>query len=396
MRWILFLAISLCPAFAAEPEIRTWTDINQQRVEAAFESVSDDAVALRTAEGSQIMVPLANLSSEDRAWVAAHVGGESEADAGAAADTPGALSDWPRIVAMSQMPTVTVVREDKDAREFVYETEHYEFVCDSMLSANVVREFSRLFEATWLANSLLPLDLKPEPEPGREKFLARIFTSKADYDKIAETPGTAGIYSRADKAMMMPLDSLGVRIAGNRVTMVPQAKDYSTLVHESTHQLMNHWLHRLPLWLVEGSAQYLELAEYQTGKLSFVRKEQRLKETLRAVAGRGRFSMLPLSKLLVIDSPAWHAAFSHDDGPWQNYASALALTFFFYHMDGDGKGTDIIEYFRAVGASPADTWSPDQALVEKYLLRGRSHPELQRAVQQQMRRLNVQVEFEDE
>lgn len=396
---LLLLGGGMVPlsAWAERYEIRQWTDGQGRKLDAALVVEHADAVELKPPFGDAVTIPKGALSADDLEWLAGAGSGESAEPSGqdstptkiAEHELPDALDDWPRVVALPEMPQVTVIEEDRETGRFVYESERFRFVSDSELSTNVVREFSRLFEVTWLANCLFPLDIKPQPEPGNQKYVARIFDTRAGFESAGGIPESAGTYSPRDKMMMMPLESLGVRKAGNRVTLVPSARDYSTLVHETTHQVMNRWLSRLPIWLVEGSAQYLELAEYQTGRLSFVRRDANLREQLRLAAGRGSFSMLPLETLLSMDGATWNAAFGGDTGTWRNYASALALTYFFYHMDTGNS--DIIAYFRAVGNQQGH--GVDAALVEEHLLRGRTPAELERDVQRAMRRLNIPVEF---
>lgn len=296
-------------------------------------------------------------------------GGEREYDG------PEAEDDWPRTVRLEKTPEVETIKEDREAKEFIYESEHYEFVSDSLLGANAVREFSRVFEATWLVNALLPLDLRPMPEGDREKFRARIFTDEGDYLGAGGMPGSAGVYGRRFEALMLPLESLGVKIVGTRVTIDYVAEDYGTLIHEITHQMMNHWLNWLPVWYSEGSAEYVELAEYDNGRFSFIGQDRRLAAHLRLRSAAGKFEMLPLEELMTMDNRTWSAALTTEHGAMQNYASALALTYFFYQIDGDGKGTAMKDYLRAV--SMLEPGADSQELVKEHLLRGRSYAELE-------------------
>ena len=315
----------------------------------------------------------------------------SAAQPAAPIDRPAALADWPRTVALKSAPVVTVISEDKAQKEFIYESEHYRFVCDSMLDANLVREFSRVFEAAWLANSLLPLDLKPSPEGDNKKFLARIFTDESDYHEIGGPEGSAGVYIPQAKALMLPLSSLGVKMFGTRVIVNYGARDYSTLIHETTHQLMNHWLPQMPVWFVEGSAEYIALAKYDSGHFSFIQQDKRLQERLLREGGGGRFQMVPLEKLMTLSFREWIGELKSEEHASRNYSSALALTYYFYHLDDDGKGTHIKEYVRAVQQlAPGED---SAGLVEKYLLRGRDYETLQKSVQQSLRRIGINVDF---
>ncbi len=396
MRFPLLVAIGFClgSLFAAEsgaPIFRTWTDVQQRKMEAALERVDGDKAALKGRDGREVIVPLGSLSEPDRRWIAeqskpAAAGGEN-----IGSPNPPAETDWPRTVGLNSTPVVQTIREDAAKKEFIYESEHYEFVCDSMLGANLVREFSRVFEATWLVNCLLPLDFKPAPENQRKKFQARIFTHASDYYDTGGPKGSSGVYTTRAKALMLPLDSLGVKIFGSQVTVDYRAQDYATLVHEITHQMMNHWLDRLPVWFIEGSAVYVELAKYDNGHFSFLQQDKRLRAFLSQQGPEGRFQMVPLENLMTIDSQAWMAALTEGNEASLNYASAVALTYYFYHLDGDGKGTSIKNYVRAVGnLRPGENSEP---LAKEYLLRDRDYSALQRDVQKSLRRIGIGVEF---
>jgi hypothetical protein len=302
--------------------------------------------------------------------------------------TPPAEKDWPRTVALPATPVVKIIREDADKKEFVYETEHYEFVCDSPLGANLVREFSRLFEATWLLNCVLPLDFKPAPEDGRKKFRARIYTYESDYTDAGGPKGSAGVYSLHDGELKLPLSSLGVKMFGSRVIIDYNTENYSTLIHEITHQMMSHWIVKLPLWYIEGSAEYVEMAKYENGRFSFLRQNKNLNNRL--TSGGGSFQMVPLEKLMTIRSKEWLAAVGAGQGS-DNYASAAALTYYFYHIDGEGKGTHFKEYIRA--AEKLNPWDDDAPLIKQYLLRDRDYEALQNDVQKGLHRAGVDVEF---
>lgn len=367
---------------AAESSLRTWTDIHGRKIEAVFTSQEGEEVLLTLGNGSEMKIPLSSLAEGDRKWIAKNAAAEEASDY----DGPPAASDWPRTVTLSEPPKARLVREDREKGEFVYETAHYEFICDSELGVNVVRDFSRVFEAAWLVNCLLPLDLKPIPEPGREKFQARLFTNAEDYRKSGGLPGSAGVYSGEARAMMLPIDSLGVRLFGSRVTIDPAAGDYHTLIHEITHQMMNRWLGRMPIWLTEGSAEYVAIAKFDNGRFSFVQQDRQLKEYL-SRASSGAFPMVPVEDLMTIDAGTWSASLENE-GFWRYYLSALILTYYFYHQDGDGSGTAIKDYMRALEKSETGIDA-----VKTHLLRDRDYAQLQSDLQKAMRRLGIALTF---
>ncbi|MCX6855311.1 MAG: hypothetical protein NTV80_10450, partial [Verrucomicrobia bacterium] len=281
--------------------------------------------------------------------------------------------------------------------EYIYKSPHYEFQCDSKLGANVVKEFGRLFEATWLLNCMLPLDLKPEPEKLRTSYLARLFTGKSDYMAAGGVEGSGGIYMSGKKALMVPLSSLGVKMAGSRVILEGGSDDdNATLIHEITHQMMNRWLGLLSTWMVEGAAEYAEIPEYDgNGKFSFIGIERRLKkyaERMNGWDGDGKqFKMLDLEELMGLDGRRWAAALVNGQAT-QNYGSAGMLTYFFYHMDGAGDGANIIAFYRAIKLAK----TPDElkAALPKHLLRERSYAQLAEEVKKGFRKEGIDILFQ--
>ncbi|HEY8903738.1 MAG TPA: hypothetical protein VIM48_08520, partial [Chthoniobacterales bacterium] len=245
-------------------------------------------------------------------------------------------------------------------------------------------------EATRLLNSRLPLGLDPQPEDGRSKFQARIFTNRSDYLKAGGMKRSGGVYSPTDQAIMVPLDSLGVRRVGTHI-YIDSTQDYSTLAHETTHQMMNHWLPVLPVWYIEGSAEYVEIAKYTNGRFSLVQQDSRLRDRLYTWGGYRIFEMVPIGELMSMSYDSWSAAFATPSGSWRNYASALALTYYFYHLDGPADGSNFKSYLSAI----KDSHSPEEreAIAQKYLLRGRSYATLQSDVQKALRRIGITVTF---
>ncbi len=395
-------ALGLLATFpgAFAQEYRVWTNREARTVEAAFEKLDGAKVHLRLRNGSLAEVPLPSLSDADQKWISEKSAGlplvapAAMVDPGAGTeavyDGPAASSEWPRTVALEEKGGASVIEEDAEKKLFRYESDHYEFVCDSRLGVSTVREFSKVFEAAWLVNCLLPLDFKPRPEPLRKKFLARIYSTKEDYSAAGGTTGSAGVYSRGDKALKLPLASLGVKMVGSRVSIDYGSEDYGTLVHEITHQMMNHWLAKLPTWYTEGAAEYVELAEYSNGRFSFSKHESRLKEQLQRYSNAvGLFRLVPVEKLMTIEGGEWSAALTRDDNT--NYPSALALTSFFYHVDGDGKGTHLMAWLRAIENLPrSDQKAIDEAL-QKHLMRERSYAGIEEELRKYLRKVGVKV-----
>jgi len=372
------------------PGARTWTSSDGKKMEAAFLGREGAGVKVRMANGATFTIPLDRLSPEDQAYVRQQPAGETSTT------KPGglaALKEWPRGVALDEPPQPTVVTEDPAKKEFVYRSGHYEFRCDSKLGSNVVKEFSRIFEATHLLNWQLPLDLKPKPEEGQELFMARLYTNKEDYFANGGMTGSAGVYQRGEKALSVPLASLGVKMVGSRVSLEKTSDDdNATLIHEITHQMMNHWLPKLRTWYVEGSAEAVAMLEYQRGRFTFIGVKQRLSNYLQRRGSDGKnFTMLDPEELFSLDGRTWSAALASIRGQAsQNYASAGLMTYFFYYLDGKGDAANIIAYLREVEAGDRNA---EPEAFKKHLLRERSMDDFREEVKKAFRKEGLNITF---
>lgn len=398
------LALLLTAGFtlAQQPPVfRTWTSSDGRTVEASVVAVEGDAIKLQLRSGSLFAVPLAKLSAVDQQYIKnQHVTPAATTPSASTVvnpNTPVAEKVWPRNVAIEESPQVETVKEDVNTKEFIYRSPHYEFVCDSKLGSNVVKEFGRMFEAAYMINCKLPLDLKPTPEPLRTLFQARLFTNKDDYIKEGGIQGSAGIYKSGNKALMVPLSSLGVKMVGSRVSLENNSDDdNATLIHEITHQMMNHWLRHLPTWYIEGSAVYIGMLDYnRSGRFSLANMSRQLQGCVqkRDWDGGGKsYTMIDIEELMNIDSRSWIAALSGAKGlASANYGSSGILTYYFYHLDGAGDAANIIAYLREVenGKSKEE----DAAAMKKHLLRDRTYAQLAEDVKKAMRKEGIDITY---
>lgn len=304
-----------------------------------------------------------------------------------------ALDKWPRSVALTGTPEVRIVTEDPSKNEFVYHTEHFEFSCDAPIGPDAVRHFARVFEATWMLNCQLPLDLKPAPETMRKWFRARILSSDDAYTATGAPKGSGGYYSRADKTIYVPISNLGMKlIADKRVQMERSVESNDTLIHEITHQMMSRWLPRLPVWFSEGSAEYAGIADFVHGRFFLSGMEVRLKNALRqrgaeSVNGRIRMPMLNINELLALEHNAWVSVIGGTSGS-ENYTSALLLTYFFYHMDRNKDAAGLIAWLRDI-----EKGVPADQAARTHLLAGRSVTKFEAELAQAYKHAGIELDF---
>ncbi len=396
--WCL-AAAALLSVFAqaqtTAPAMRSWTSTDGRKIDALFVALEGEGVKIRMANGSTFTIPLVRLAAADQAF-AKGLAAPSPTAATSTSGAPVASTSWPRTVSLEDRPEVTVVKEDTETKQFIYRSPHYEFQCDSKLGSNVVREFGRIFESTWLLNCMLPLDLKPTPEKLREIFLARLFTNKEDYMTEGGVVGSAGVYMSGKKALMVPLSSLGVKMLGSRVSLENNNDDdNATPIHEITHQMMNHWLGVLPTWYIEGSAEYVEMLDYnRNGRFSLAGLNRQLKgytQNMNYAGGGKSYTMIDLEELMNIEGGRWAAALGKGGAAQENYGSAGLLTYYFYHLDGKGDAVNVIAYLREV--QNAKSAAEEQAAVKKHLMRERTYAQLAEDVKKALRKEGLDISY---
>lgn len=304
-----------------------------------------------------------------------------------------AMKDWPRSVALKGTPDVRTITEDPKKDEFIYHTEHFEFCCDAPVGPDAVRHFARVFEATWMLNCMIPLDLRPAPETMRKWFRARILSTDEAYMATGAPAGSGGYYSRSDKTIYVPISSLGMKLVGHKRVMLDQSVESNdTLIHEITHQMMSRWLPRLPIWFAEGSAEYAGIADFVHGRFFLSGMESRLKNHLRSRGGQTqggslRFGMLKVTELLAMEAKSWAAGLESSSGT-QNYVSALLLTYYLYHLDREKDSRDTIAWLRAI-----EQGQPSAEAFRHHILGGRTLAQFEAEFIRGYRQIGVELQF---
>jgi len=267
---------------------RNWKSTDGRALSAKLIEADDVSGVFQLADGKKTTVPLERLSEEDRRFVA-------EWKAVSVYFAPGYLPN------RSIANTVEAgIRDGAFAKEGkIHETRHFRFECDAVLHAEVVRDFSRMFEATYLAVQANPLALAIA-DPADGKFSVRLFSQDADYFAAGGDASAAGMYLIAERNMLVPLSSLGL-VKGPRGFRKARNFDPRTLIHETTHALTHQWLNRVPLWFIEGIAEYVAAIPYEDGVMDFDRIDEGIvAQVMRKLGGRPGSFRLPDPQTLVV------------------------------------------------------------------------------------------------
>lgn len=371
MRHFLFL-LPIFSSLCFGGEMRTWTDDQGRTVAATLLRVEAGSAMLKLQDGREVPYPLAKLSAADREFIAKAATATPDDPDNAANwnfDAP-----WPDRVKFSEDPEITVVKEDAAKKEFVYESANYRYVSDVRLSKSVVKGFAILFEATYAYCRTVPLAFNGGARvDGKLQIL--LFEQMEDYAKAGGPPGTAGVFMSAKSAVLVPLDSIGVKPLGSGYTL-DRDKSSDTIPHELTHQLSpdEYFVPGARGWFSEGIAEYVANTPYRSGGFNV---RGNLKPIVESVTAYGKKGMggralgnkikLPSLKQFMLQDYA-----SFQSQPQLGYGAGLLMTTYFLHLDGDGDARRIKAFLKALHQGK----SGEDALT--VLLDGRTFGELEK------------------
>lgn len=329
-------------AFAQAPEpLRQWSIVGGASFQAAVAGFDGTTVQFRMPNGSKAQAPAAKLSEQDRAYLA-----EWQKKQPIKVVLPDVIG-----VETAQIKA-EVVSENPAEDKYLYRTTHFEFESQGKFTQSLLREVARNFEATYELLKALPWNIEPKPASGGY-FKARLLKDKNAYYQAGGMPNSAGIYFSRKELFMVPFESIGVKEVGKSYAK-DENFDYSTMVHELTHQMMHFWLDYLPQWVVEGTAEYTSTLPLKTGKFRVSAAKNALKDHIDFLKNRvvgGVPDPYPLDKLFPMTNEEWNDILSQDPRAASRlYFTSYLLTYYFMHLDGKGDGQLFVKYFREVGA----------------------------------------------
>lgn len=326
--------------------LRTWTDTQNRKVEAAFGGLHGDSVLLKLPDGKTIPFPLERLSADDQAFIKS----QSAAPAAAAGvvEPPRVPIDkrtWPQNVEMpSRSIEIKMVSENEAERKYVYQSEAFEFSSQAKIAGSVMKEVARTFEATRSLVDALPWGIVCQPPKGMERFQAALFETRSDYINAGGPANSGGVYSSGDKIFKIPFQSLGLEKRGQTYFKSDFSSD--TLVHEITHQMMDDYLAFLPIWVIEGTAEYTEMLPYKAGVFRADAHKSGLKDSLEN--WRSAVEVEGLESHMTMTRSAWAGIAANPENMSVLYHRSHLLVYYFCHLDGDKKGTRFIKFLEAV------------------------------------------------
>lgn len=401
LAWLALLALAAAPAFAEEAS-RTWTDVGGRSFEGTFLSETPTKISIRRSDGKTFEVDRARLSAPDLDYVTKRNAAAPTEAAGAiiGRNPDGAMlagydgsanftAPWPDNPGVDQESPITVVEENVEKKQFIYESPHFRFQSNVLLRPSLLQKVALMFEGTYQMNHDLPLNNRRTRSPKAAKLKARLFETAAEYHAAGGPPGSAGVYKGGDDEFMVYLEGLGVQKVGSGY-MFDYKGDFHTVYHELTHQLWADLGGYAGTWMVEGFAEYVACAPFSNGRFSFIKQPR---YALDYATGYGKkdqggralgndITMPKLSKLMTMSQAEFYS-----DGN-KNYGLGLLLTYYFILLDGDGDAKLFKDCVKALQADK----SAEEA--RKVLLNGRSYEDLEKSVSTAFRRKGIKIAFQ--
>jgi hypothetical protein len=384
-----WIYLTLFAAISQAAEIRSWTDLQDRKIEARMLGLEGETVMLELVDGRKIPYPLAKLSAADAEY-AKNQSSETvektttQADAALNFDAP-----WPDRIKFSEDPEIVVVEEDVKKKSYIYQSANYSYTCDVRLAKSVVKSFAVMFEATHLFCRSLPLAIDGgDKTEGKHQIV--LFEKTEDYVKAGGLPQSAGVFISGKGLVMVPLESLGVRSVGNRYVL-DRDKSSKTLPHELTHQLTPVAYFRTAAlgWFSEGLAEYVAVTPYRSGAFAVKNNHRDIIDYVTAHGDKNKGGRalgteigLPSLKTFMLQS---YSTFLEQ--AQLNYGGSLLITYYFLQMDGEGDGKRIKEFLKGLRKGK----SREEAL--NVLLAGQTFEELQAKIVKAWSRKGIDLTF---
>lgn len=366
-------------------QARTWKTSIGRTFEAEFEKLDGNSVIFVMPDGRRFSTPLADLCPEDRARVG--TGGDGFANELVPASFG---SPWPRQVSLDGPVNCKVIKEDQKTRSYVYQSPSHRFICDAKVTDDAVRNFAVMFETTAKYARALPLSMGGAPG-GNTRRDVLLFSTRDGYAAMGGRPGTAGIFDRHRGVVLVPMESLGLKLVGTGFSLNGEFTN-KTLIHELTHQLTPnaYFVPGALGWFTEGVAEYVANTSYNWGRFQTDTHGNTIKAK---VVGYGTDNKGGYALGNKITAPQLKAFFLmpynvfSGDNARLNYGFSLLLVNYFFHMEGGGKAERITAFLTGLHAGKQG----QEAL--KPLIAGGSYEKLQDDIAAAWARMGIEITF---
>lgn len=377
------LKIPLFCLLASSLSGRTWTDSLGRTFEGNLVSKDKISVVLDIG-GLQRKIAINQLSEKDRIFLS---GGRLPTASQAPSSRAHRKTSRPTQLQANTGIEVVRLRSEPERKRWTYGSPNFEFICNEDLGYTVVREFAWMFESVWQFLAIQPYRLPRVQSQQNVRMKTYLVKTQADYARLGGPPGTAGVYKPSLDVIIVPFASLGITQTSGRYR-INDLDNHHTLRHEVTHQLMHGQTHQAG-WFIEGAAEYAATVPYKNTASLLTHHPKAIVEFVTAVGWNkqegynlGRNLTLPRLETFMI--PDYASFQSHQNA----YPYALLLYHFFLNLDGDQKGTGLVNYVAAL-----QDGEPEPA-ARRHLLAGRSYETLEKEMKEAWNQFGLRLTFQ--
>lgn len=350
-----------------EGPVRTWATTDGRLFQASYINTDGTRVALRPPNGQPIIVGLKTLCAADQSFVQSKWKGAQPAaqrPENTQSKPPPLVSPQKRVWPEKAIPeeaalNVQQVPETASSTGYLYRSKSFEFAAPEKLAGSVMKEIARTFEATRTLNQVLPWGIQPQPPSDFGYYRAQLYANRASYLQDGGPKNSGGAYFRSSKIFKIPFESLGLELRAKTWFKNPSYNN-ETIVHEVTHQMMDEFLPFLPIWMIEGTAEYTSMIPFHNGAFACNAHERGIREYVKNYQTRTHSSLLDtgsLTELLSLPAQEWHARGDNGNRDQARlYFGSCLLVYFFCHLDGDGHGTTFLQYLDQIREA-RDAWT---------------------------------------
>jgi hypothetical protein len=312
-----------------------WTLKNGTVFEADLAAADGLRASFTKAGKSPVVMPLADLTAEDaqaiRKW---------RVDRRHPLVIPSRLAAWP--------PRATAAAEIKEmnskAGTSIHRSPNFIITSDLRLPLSAIHDIAKVLEGTRTALIAIPLGLHAGGES--EPYPVHLFRDANGYGRAGGANGSGGHYDGRSGRMLVFLPNIGITEKDGR-TVLDYTKNLFVLKHEVTHQLMDRWHGRMPMWVSEGIAEFIASLPYAQGNYTLQNPGAGMRDYLLKwqMGSPGKsIRLIPPTRLMSLDRDDWEAAVSQQVA-YDQYNSAALLTYYFIQKN---NGTPLAGYLDAL------------------------------------------------
>lgn len=396
------LCLSVSGVYGDVAEKREWTSSTGQKVKAQLLKFSGKRIWLKTGNGKIVDLPIEKISAGDikrvKSWKTKNSSG---------LNVPDGPFEWPLLYRGRDRFNVKYVRFDKDKKYHLYETEYFDFYVEEKLNHSTIWKCMALFYHVAGVLDSLPIYLESIPREGEKKYEIFLVASKAKYRAMGGPPNSGGFYDPKRNITVIPFMSLGIIKDGKKWTFDAKGKSYSTLIHELTHHLTCKKWKGQPCWLEEGMADFIATMPYRASEFRFHQPGLYIQEDFKksfeytkiknVLIPNGVYQAISVEYMLSVPRSRWNMLLARDQiSGMRQYHTSMIMFYYFAFLDGEGDGANLVKFMHAQRKAFMERKIPhpyNKALLEKYLLRGRSFKELEKEMVKELAANKLKVVF---